>query len=88
MKCKVNVRTHGTVSVAQKTIHEAEKLRQDASIIRLCETLDLIASEAQHHFSCYRNYIQSIVSECSVEKDFTHNIFPEAASGEEAIFQI
>ena len=87
MKCEVKKReTHGTVSVAQKTIHEAAKLRQDVRIIRLCEILDLIASEAQYHFSCYRNYTRSIVSECSAEKDFTHNIYPEAASGEEAIF--
>ena len=45
-----------------QAIREAAKVKNDSKIIRLCETLDLIASEAQYHNSCYHNYARSVAT--------------------------
>ena len=60
MKCELKQPTaHSNISIAQQAIHEENKFKNDSKIIRLCETLDLISSEAQYHNSCYRNYTRS-----------------------------
>ena len=46
MKCEIKQQIrHDYVSIAQQAIHEAAKLKNDSKIIKLCETLDLNASE-------------------------------------------
>ena len=37
--------------------------------LMLCETLDLIASEAQYHHSCYRNYTHPAATLIDMERD-------------------
>ena len=50
MKCEIKQKIgHSYVSIAQQAIHEAAKVKNDSKIIKLCETLDLIASETQYH---------------------------------------
>ena len=52
MKCELKQQIgHSNASIAQQVVHEAAK-KKNSKIIELCETLDLIASEAQHHHSC------------------------------------
>ena len=63
MKCELKQQIgHSNISIAQQTIHEAAKVKNDSKIIKSCETLDLIASEVQlpsfmlsqlYSFCCY-----------------------------------
>ena len=47
MKCKCKWQIgHSIVSIAQQAIHEAVKVKNDSKIVKLCEILGLIASEA------------------------------------------
>ena len=42
MKCELKQRIgHSYVSIAQQIIHEAANVKNDSTIINLCETLDL-----------------------------------------------
>ena len=68
MKCELKQQIgHSYVSIAQQANHEAAKVKNDSKIIKLCETLDLIASEAQYHQSCYRNYTRSVATLIDME---------------------
>ena len=71
MKCELKQRIgHSYVRIAQQIIHESAKVKNEPKIIRLCETLDLIASEAQyHHRNCYRNYACSVATLIDIERD-------------------
>ena len=55
----------------KKPSTKLQKAKSDDRITRLCETLDLIASEAQHHHSCYRDYTRAITVE-SLSEDVEH----------------
>ena len=66
MKCELNQQLgHSNDSTA----HEAAKIKSDFNIIRLCEMLDLIASEAQYDNSCYLNYSCSVATLQDMKKD-------------------
>ena len=66
MKCELNQQIgHCNVSIP----HEAAKIESDFNIIRLCETLDLNASEAQCDNSCYLNYTCSVATLQDMKKD-------------------
>ena len=70
MKCELKQQIgHTYVSIAQQAIHEAAKVKNDPKIIKLCETLDLLASEPQYHHSCYRNYTRSVATLIDMERD-------------------
>ena len=70
MKCELKQQIgHGNVSIAQQVIHEVAKVKNDSEIIKLCETLDIIASEAQYLHSCYRNYTRSVATLIYMERD-------------------
>ena len=70
MKCEIKQKIgHSYVSIAQQAIHEAAKVKNDSKIIKLCETLDLIASETQYHHSCYGNYTRSVATLIDMERD-------------------
>ena len=89
MKCEIKKQEAvSLVSVAQKTIEAAAKLKHDERIIGLCATLDLIASEAQYHFSCYRNYTRAVVNASLIESDPPQSIIVESTSEEENIIHI
>ena len=60
---------HSYVSIAQQAIHEAAKVKSDSKIIKLCETLDLIAYEAQYHHLCQHNYTLSVATLIDMEGD-------------------
>ena len=55
--------------MAQQAIHAAAKVKNDSKIIRLCETLHLILSEAKGHNSCYHSYTCSIANLQDLEKN-------------------
>ena len=57
------------VSIALQAIHEAAKFKNYSKIIKLCEALDLVASLAQYHHSCYRNYTCSVATLIDMERD-------------------
>ena len=44
------------------SVREAAEVKNDSKIIRLYEILDLIASKAQYHNSCYHNYARSFAT--------------------------
>ena len=70
MKCELKQQIgHGNVSIAQQVIHEVAKVKNDSEIIKLCETLDIIASEAQYLHSCYRSYTRSVATLIYMESD-------------------
>ena len=72
MKCKLKQQIgHNYVSIAQQVIHEAVKIKNDSKIIKLCEALDLIVSEVQYHYLCYRNYSRSVATLTDMERDPT-----------------
>ena len=60
---------HSYVNIAQQAIHKAAKVKNDSKIISICETLDLIASEAQYHHSRYHNYTLSVATLIEMERD-------------------
>ena len=94
-ECELKQRIgHSYVRIAQQIIHEAAKVKNEPKIIKLCETLDLIASEAQyHHRNYYRNYTRSVATlidierdpKCSTDESQTHS--EQTQIGEGSIFQ-
>ena len=84
MKCELKRQEgHGNISIAQKAILKSAKVKHDDRIIRLCDTLDLIASEAQYHHSCYRDYTRSTASDPDVEDDAELETEDSAPSSEQ-----
>ena len=77
IKCELKQQIgHSNVSIAQQAIREAAKVKNDSKSIRLRETLDLIASEAQYHNSCYHNYARSVATLPDTE------IYPKSSTEE------
>ena len=83
MKCELKWQEGHGNSIVQKAIHKSAKVKHDDRIIRLCDTLDLIASEAQYHHSCYRDYTRSTVSDPDVEDDAELETEDSAPSSEQ-----
>ena len=70
MKCEIKQQIgQNYVSIALQAIHEAAKFKNYSKIIKLCETLDLAAWEAQYHHSCYRSYTCSVATLIDMERD-------------------